>query len=154
MADPVMVARDPAQWDDSQWGFMRWDVLTPKWEKMLLGIKAYKEVIRRVACFNVAPDPITGIRTPTFDDQTIDMLIATTGSEIPESMRSFGVVVRQSAVGISLDGVKTADHIQTGVGSSLIEYAVGPIEEYEDPAVGGFAFRASQLERLPIYVEM
>ena len=148
-----MVARDPARWDESQWGYMRWDVLTPRWEKMLLGLKTYIEVTRRVACWNVAPDTTTGIRTPTFDDQTIDMLIAVTSSEIPGEMRRLGVALRQHALGISLDGVKMGDHIVTGVGSSLVEYGVAEIEEYTDPGVGGFAFRASQLHRLNIYME-
>jgi len=140
-----LVANTPARFDEGVFDNCRFDVFSPKGEQMIR--KIGRSITRRVACFNVDRDATTGIRYPTYDDQTIIGVLAEQSGSMPAF--AVGVVMRQEAVLITIDGVLQLDQIKDG--DKYFE--VNQIEEHIDPDNDGFAFRVCHLSRLELYME-
>jgi len=147
--DFVLVARDPARWDEAEWGFFRWGVYTDRWERTLG--PHMRTLYRGILNTEVAPDSTTGRREPVY---TNAMYQEIKGLLVEKNMSSIhlpaGVVGKLDATLILFAGMFMGDHVWAA--DSEKEYYVADIPvEHTDPDVGGLAFRECHLVFLPFF---
>ena len=147
MSSTTIPPSQPARWDQAGWDHFRWDTIEVSWDKLFY--RSSRSFTRRLANWNVLPDPITGWRRPEYDAQTIYGVLVERGGSLPAF--ASGVVMKMDAVLLTMDGVDPMDQI--GDNPPLKIWQVDEIEEHTDTRLGGFAFRVCHLHRLMLHKE-
>lgn len=146
------VAESPARFGEARFGYSRLNVYNPAIQSLYARNGNYRSFTRRVANWNVARDPTTGWRHPTYEDVTINGILVEERGRIVAFPS--GVVFTQVARLVTLDGVSVMDQIVDGD----VYYRVMSIEEHMDPhtdptVVESFSHRVVRLSRLELYKE-
>ena len=142
-----MPAATPARFGEAIVGACRVGVYSQDYENMFAGLEgAYRSFTRRRRSL-LDRHATTGWFNVVWVESTINGILVEQGGSMPSF--AAGVVMRQDAVLICLDGVGQYDQIYDDFASAYFE--VQQIEKIENPYAGGFAFRVCHLHRLELF---
>jgi hypothetical protein len=137
----------PARFDEGQFDYSRFDVYAQDYENMFVGLEgAYRSfTLRHRTLMN--RHATTGWFNVAWVESTINGVLVEQGGSMPAF--AAGVVMRQDAVLIGVDGVTQYDQVYDS--QSGKDFEVQQIEEVTNPYAGGFAFRVVHLHRLELF---
>jgi hypothetical protein len=137
----------PARFDEGQFDYSRFDVYAQDYENMFAGLEgAYRNVTLRHRTL-MDRHATTGWFNVAWSESTINGVLVEQGGSMPAF--AAGVVMRQDAVLICVDGLSQYDQIYDA--SSATYFEVQQIEKITNPYAGGFAFRVAHLHRLELF---
>jgi len=145
-----MVARNPAEWDNCQWDFFRWDVKNSIFDD---AVKAFENAHGTNSC-NVtrrklslgARDSTTGWRAKSWTEDTVKGIFTPRGST-PTALKA-GTYVRSDALLRTCAGFSEGDEVQTNDGKY---WEVKAVREFWF-AQNNFSHRELDLTYLPLHI--